>query len=131
MRYPRQTCIHGISPLRNCKECRRIYLREHREKINQRERDYYAKHQEEISKDQKEWRTKNQGKRISERVIEFGMRRGRNDFPLAIKCELCPVDEEKTERLEHHHPDYSYPEIYITACRECHNNANLSTIEVN
>jgi hypothetical protein len=37
-------------------------------------------------------------------------------FPLALTCELC----EETQDLMHHHPDYDYPEIYVTCCKVCH-----------
>jgi hypothetical protein len=41
-------------------------------------------------------------------------------FPLGLKCELCPEGEERTNDLEKHHPDYNYPEIFVTVCSICH-----------
>ena len=40
-------------------------------------------------------------------------------YPLADACELCPENPE-TQDLMHHHPDYDYPEIYVTCCKICH-----------
>lgn len=40
--------------------------------------------------------------------------------PLGKECELCPEDDKRTENLERHHPDYNYPEIIVTVCKECH-----------
>jgi hypothetical protein len=39
---------------------------------------------------------------------------------LGLFCELCPDDDVRTENLERHHPDYTYPEIVVTLCKECH-----------
>ena len=36
-------------------------------------------------------------------------------FPLDIECELCGV----TDKLEHGHIDYDYPELYLTVCHRC------------
>jgi hypothetical protein len=52
--------------------------------------------------------------------------------PLASECEFCGVHEGTPHivrydgkptpvKLTRHHPDYDYPEIFVTACRECHN----------
>ena len=42
------------------------------------------------------------------------------NIPLGLKCELCPEGEEATENLEKHHPDYNYPEVFVTTCSICH-----------
>jgi|GEM_PF-4039154 hypothetical protein len=36
--------------------------------------------------------------------------------PLAKRCEFCG----SFKKLEHHHPDYDNPDIYVTACKKCH-----------
>jgi hypothetical protein len=38
-------------------------------------------------------------------------------IPLGDFCELCSA----TENLMRHHPDYAYPEFFITCCSSCHN----------
>lgn len=40
-------------------------------------------------------------------------------LPLADSCEFCG----SLENLGRHHPDYRYPEIYVTCCAECHKRA--------
>jgi hypothetical protein len=37
-------------------------------------------------------------------------------LPIAKECEFCG----STENLGRHHPDYRYPEIYVTSCAGCH-----------
>ena len=39
----------------------------------------------------------------------------RNKLPLGPECEFCG----STENLVHHHPDYEYPQIFVTACVGC------------
>lgn len=40
-------------------------------------------------------------------------------LPLLEFCELCP-DEHVRHAIQRHHPDYDYPEIFVSLCRECH-----------
>lgn len=40
-------------------------------------------------------------------------------IPLSPYCELCPEDE-KTRATDRHHPDYRFPEIFVSLCSECH-----------
>jgi len=39
------------------------------------------------------------------------------DCSMASACEFCGA----TENLVRHHPDYDYPEIFVTVCKSCHN----------
>ena len=40
-------------------------------------------------------------------------------IPLAEFCELCPEDD-KRKSVMRHHPDYDYPEIFVSVCGSCH-----------
>lgn len=40
-------------------------------------------------------------------------------IPLAEFCEMCPEDEIR-KATERHHPDYDFPEIIVSCCKECH-----------
>jgi hypothetical protein len=62
--------------------------------------------------EQAKWREQN-----AERVKMYSYIHGHEkDFPLANGCEFC----EDKELLVRHHPDYEYPEIYVTCCSMCH-----------
>jgi len=37
-------------------------------------------------------------------------------YPLDSQCELCG----STQNLKRHHPDYDYPDIFVTCCSSCH-----------
>lgn len=132
-------CSHGIMPSRNCKECRseydhrrylenrkkvlervRNYGRINRLKIRQKKKRYSEENPEKVKLQRERYRKKYPLQIKAQNIITRGMRRGKNDFPLAPFCELCPDDDKRTEKLEHAHLDYEYPTIYITACRECH-----------
>lgn len=45
-----------------------------------------------------------------------------HNLPLGSECEFCG----RTEKLEHGHIDYDYPEIYLTVCHECNQNMEIS-----
>jgi hypothetical protein len=40
-------------------------------------------------------------------------------IPLKEFCELCPEDD-KRKAVMRHHPDYNYPEIFVSTCGACH-----------
>lgn len=39
--------------------------------------------------------------------------------PLAKYCELCPPEDVR-EAQERHHPDYDYPDMFLSLCKSCH-----------
>jgi hypothetical protein len=79
-----------------------------RDKCNRNLRRYYQRHSAEmLEKDRME------RKLFPEKAHAHDIAR---KFPLADSCEFCDV----MERLERHHPDYSYPEIFMTVCKDCH-----------
>jgi 5-methylcytosine-specific restriction endonuclease McrA len=90
---------------------------------------YYQEHKEEIKRRIQLWKKThrfqvNESNRKShERYPKKYKARTFADhhIPLLLTCELCPEDDQRSEKLEHHHPDYDYPEITVTSCVECHN----------
>ena len=84
-----------------CKECIRKY-----------QMDYYLKHKQQYlnqaKKDQKRYR--------KERPKVYAAVDKARKYPIAKKCEFCG----RTKNLQRHHPDYNYPEIFVTCCKECH-----------
>lgn len=75
-----------------------------------------SKHSDEAKKQrllrQAKWREQNQ-----ERIkIYTHINHHEKSYPLAEACEFC----EEKESLVRHHPDYDYPEIYVTCCSMCH-----------
>jgi len=104
-----QSCPHGIKPTRNCRECRREASRNH-----------YQKHKDGENSRKKEYLRRNPEKRRAHNYVLY------HKLPLASKCEFCL----NVENLERHHPDYDYPEIFITCCSLCHSNADKTTEEI-
>lgn len=80
-----------------------------------------------------EWyqRKKNRDKRARERIDKRAKAiwdktyHNPELYPLMQECELCPENDKRTEKLEHHHPDYAYPFIYVTVCPKCHRWINI------
>lgn len=120
MRSDAVTCPHGIKPKRNCKECQRIWRKNWAEKNRERDkelkRNYSHKHNKELVEKLNEYRQQNPQKFFVHKL----MNNNPDKYPLASECELCPDNDKLTEDLERHHPDYNYPEIYVTVCRFCH-----------
>lgn len=86
----------GFQPY--CGECRRTYKREWmRENF-----DYHGKYDPE-----KYDRKKRHAHNIAQKL------------PINRLCELCP-DNDKQFATDRHHPDYNYPEIFVSVCSECH-----------
>jgi hypothetical protein len=40
-------------------------------------------------------------------------------IPLGTFCEVCPEDDVR-KATQRHHPDYNYPEIFVSCCPSCH-----------
>jgi len=127
-------CPHGIVGKWSCQDCVRKYQREYakenrdkKRKIEQRYRDNHREQIREKSRRQKatyrkrhlkriqEYREKNKKKTSAQNLLNHHPEK----YPLASECELCPEDK-RVENLQHHHPDYDYPEIYVTVCPFCH-----------
>jgi hypothetical protein len=52
-----------------------------------------------------------------------------NRIRIGSECELCPENDIIKENLARHHPDYNYPEIFVTVCYSCHYFAQKSQKE--
>lgn len=81
-------------------------IKENRKKSD---RKYKVTHRELVRKHHQKYWERNPKRKRAHAISQH--------IPLASKCELCP----NTENLERHHPNYDYPHIFVTVCRECHN----------
>jgi len=95
------------------RKANREHKERNREKINKEGREYYQRNRGKVL-------LSNLIRREENPMIDAIHQYTRYHFPLASECELCPEDDKRTENLEHHHPDYDYPEIFVTCCRQCH-----------
>lgn len=117
-----------------CKNCQKKKSQEQYHKImidpelkldkNLRDRNYHEKHKTYFKIYLRNYMKKNSFKyrdRKKQKIEAMINDVRRPTFiPLGSECELCPEDDVKTEDLERHHPDYSYPEIFVTCCSQCH-----------
>jgi len=132
-------CSHGVLGKAKCKQCQKEYDKKRylklRKEIIQRARLFYKTNREKIRIYRQHRNIIEHEKILAQRrnsrikhldhvqvqnIITRGNRRGKIKYPLAPSCELCPEEDKRTEKLEHAHFDYDYPELYVTACRECH-----------
>ena len=97
------------------REYKRKHRRKHLEQYRASQRRYAAKHRDQINKRDKKhktnWRHNNPEKVKAHNLINANPDR----HPLGSECEFCG----STEKLEHGHIDYNYPEIYLTVCHTC------------
>lgn len=91
------------------REYQRLWRLHHPEINKIRKREYQRKYRKEHPESDIKYR-KNNPKKIKARNIL-----SRKHLPLGSECEFCG----RTEKLEHGHLDYNYPEIYLTVCHEC------------
>lgn len=89
------------------------YRKDNRIKINEQDTKWRHTHPEQV----REW---NKRYKDNHKHIKNAQQLAERNIPLGDKCELCPEDDIHTENLERHHPDYDYPLIIITVCKECH-----------
>jgi hypothetical protein len=87
------------------------YRLNHLEKIKECARKYLKQHCE----NSKKWQKDNLMKVKAVRLINNCQRYHPEKYPLDNKCEFCG----DTEKLEHGHIDYDYPELYLTVCHSC------------
>ena len=93
----------------NCKHCQREYRQKHKKEYCEYRKQWDHTHPESVKK-----RSKIKRERFPER--ERARHFARYHIPLKPQCELCG----STKRLEHHHPDYNFPEVTVTVCKPCH-----------
>ena len=95
----RKICSHGISPLRNCKECMKTQHREWRKNNPEKIREYRRKH------------ILGTGKKYISGL-------NKRDYPADNKCEICGRFQPR--RLAYHHWDNKNPNWGIWVCLPCH-----------
>jgi len=141
-------CPHGVLGLIKCKQCKkewhRTWYKKNKAKIAQYLQIWRDKNREKITKYNQEWEKRHRKQNIEktkrlrtkdgtdltrkkDRAHNVG-RYGR--CTLANECELCPTEDKHLKNLQHHHPDYNYPEIYVTTCPSCHSFADRTTREI-
>lgn len=94
-----------------------IYCRKwnetHRENRQQSGKKYYLENKEKLSLYQQNYKIKHPEVRKAHQIA--------NQYcKIGDCCELCPEDDVRTENLVKHHPDYDFPEMFITCCQSCH-----------
>lgn len=85
------------------------YKRKRREYEKRRRQRPEFKEKERI-RNRKRWKTQ-----PTRRAKTYVKKKGQK-IPIHKQCEFCP----STGHLERHHPDYNYPDIFVTVCSECH-----------
>lgn len=80
------------------------------------------------NKRQRKYREKYREKDKAHNIVAEAVKKGEIYIP--DKCFLC---EEKTKKLEAHHPDYAQPLYVIWLCSKCHHNIhkNMRTLKRN
>jgi len=78
--------------------------------------NYRKRHPERIKEKDRKYNLNN----VEKLKVGYFVRNRKHLFPLASECELCPDNDAETTDLLRHHPDYEFPEIYVTVCRSCH-----------
>lgn len=110
-----------------CKECLRAFSRmrtskwrkTHRKRYKQHYRNWYKKHRKQIQKYLRKYQREHyRGEYYNPKVRHA--RYLAQKLEIGTSCELCPDNDKRRMNLERHHPDYDYPEIFVTVCSECH-----------
>ena len=92
-------------------------------------KEYYAKNKEKFKANRLRWK-KNNPEKVKEEKKRYAQRwrannkdkiktmnyANRKNLPMLDSCEFCG----SSGTLHKHHPDYDYPEIYVTGCPKCH-----------
>ena len=94
--------------------CEQKWKDDHKEQIRECGRQWRLNHPNyqrtlQSNKQKREWKLRNP-KKIKVHTY------ARHHSSLASNCEFCG----STENLQYHHPDYDYPEIFVTCCIKCH-----------
>ena len=118
--------MSNISRYKKYKQTYQAYDRKNRERIHKTQRDWRLKHpersrnasrlqrlnnRERCNERNREWRKKHPEKKRAGNLISHNSEK----YPLAECCAFCGT----TEKLEHGHIDYDYPELYLTVCHRC------------
>lgn len=100
----------------------RVYYENNKDLILERTKEWRQQNKDRVKAYDERYNLENWDKRSAEIVARI--------LPLQDHCELCPEDDVRTEGLEKHHPDYNYPLIVVTACRDCHNNIHKREVKI-
>lgn len=104
---------HSVAYRENHREDCRKWRLEHPKEQKEASRKYNLEHPEKQRMRSKLYKVKHPKENKARNQAEF-------HIPLSLECELCPEDDKRTENLERHHPDYNYPLIIVTVCKERH-----------
>jgi exonuclease VII large subunit len=91
---------------------------------------YYKEKGEEIRRKSNIWckkryALKKEEENFKKRLIAYHLSRR---IPLKPICEVCNINSSE----QRHHPDYNYPTLFLSVCKECHNKIHrkYNTIEI-
>lgn len=111
------------------REAQKRYREKNRAKINEQNRLYRQKYPEKMKEFRKQWNRANTLK-IRLAVKDWNRRNpdkvaaenyaNQHNLEVGSECELCPEDDVVIKSLQKHHPDHSYPEIFVGVCSSCH-----------
>ena len=85
----------------------RAYQEAHPEKRAESCRNYYLQNREKRLAYQKKYNREHPEVKKADNLVR--------NYLLGSECEFCG----RTEKLEHGHIDYDFPEIYLTVCHSC------------
>lgn len=102
----------------------RSWYSKNKEKSREIRRRYRQRHPEKARESTQKWRERNREKARR----HYWIQDHKEECPLAKWCELCPSNDRR-KATERHHPDYSFPHIYISVCKQCHASADKTTEE--
>lgn len=117
-----------------------LYMREYRKTSKNKDymKNYRKNHRSKINVQDSAWRKTQKGKttirksnanyRARNKKIKNAQLLADRNIELLEFCELCPEDD-KQRTIERHHPDYDYPLIIISCCKECHSFADNDRIK--
>jgi len=99
------------------------HYREHKEEVSKHHREYYLENSEKIKSNLRRKYVEDEGyriKRLAVNKLHYALKMGK--VKMKGKCEMCG----SKENLNCHHPNYSKPLEFITACSQCHHNLHKS-----
>jgi len=104
----------SLSRYKKYKKTYQAYYQANRDWILELQRRWRQTHKQDPqgrAKVARNWRLKYPERKRAQSLLQ----RHPDKYPLENECEFCG----RTERLEHGHIDYDYPELYLTVCHQC------------
>lgn len=99
---------------------KKVYMKKYNKEHSQEQRQWRLEHRERQKENCRRYNQKHRDRPNG--VLTSDRRRTYKQaekIPLFELCELCPEDD-KQKATERHHPDYDFPEIFISCCKSCH-----------